>query len=259
MRAELDIAEAQRAVGETALLNLRILAGWLPRDGLELLRTLSAWFELANLEHRIGYLLGGPLARPFELGSLAVAWPAVAASQTSDELRAGLAPTRWSLGRDRSSGDLHLELRLAWARRVLRDVPEARLWAAGALALLAARELFVSGRVLAGFRDTIAVTLGDKWSRAGTLTAFRDALPPAAAWSLGGVESPEGLWRAEAAWWRRVEADGHALARSSSAGRGVVIGAVALLGADARRVAAALGCVARSGLPGAREAFDAIA
>jgi hypothetical protein len=49
MRIELGAEEAQRAVVESTLLHLRVLAGWLPRDGLELLRTLVAWFELANV------------------------------------------------------------------------------------------------------------------------------------------------------------------------------------------------------------------
>jgi hypothetical protein len=260
MRIELGAEEAQRAVVESTLLHLRVLAGWLPRDGLELLRTLVAWFELANVEDRLTYLLGGPLRRPFELGSLAVAWPAVASAQTDDELRRALASTRWSTGPGAAvPDDLQLGLRLAWARRVLRDVPEARAWAAGAVAILVARQLFVSGRVLGGLDQAIAPALGSSWAHAGTLASFRAAVPPQAAWPLAEVESTDALWRAEAAWWRRVEADAHVLSRSATAGRPVVVGVVALLAADARRVALVLGGVARRGLAGVSEALDALA
>jgi hypothetical protein len=76
---------------------------------------------------------------------------------------------------------------------------------------------------------------------------------------LAEVESTDALWRAEAAWWRRVEADAHVLSRSATAGRPVVVGVVALLAADARRVALVLGGVARRGLAGVSEALDALA
>jgi hypothetical protein len=258
LRVELDAAETQRAVAETTLLRLRVLAGWLPRDGLEPLRALAAWFELANLEDRIAYLLGGSLGRPFELGSLAVVWPAAARAQTMEELRGLLSSTRWLASGSAGVDDLHLGLRLSWARWLLRDVPEARAWTAGAVAILAARELFVSGRLLGRLDDTIGPLLGAAWPAAGTLVDFRAALPPQAAWPLAGVESPDGLWRAEAAWWTRVEADAHALVRSAVPGRAVVVGAVALLAADARRVASVIGSVARHGLVGVSEAVDAI-
>jgi hypothetical protein len=258
MRVELDLGEAQRVIADTTLLNLRILAAWLPRDGLQLLRTLAAWFELANLDQRISYLLGGRPERPFDLGSLAVAWPAAVRAQSSEELRRVLAATQWSAPGDSRDDDLRLSLRLGWARRVLREVPEARSWAAGALAILAARELFVWGHVPDTALSNTTNALGATWSRAGTLAAFHAALPPQAAWPLAAVERPEDLWRAEAAWWTRVEKDASLLAASSIANRGVVIGSIVLLGADARRVAAALGAVARRGLPGAEEAFDAI-
>jgi hypothetical protein len=258
LQAGLGVEEAQRAVAETTLLNLRILAGWLPRDGLEVLRVLAAWFELANLEDRLAYLLGGALRRPFELGSLAAAWPAAARAQTMEELRGVLSTTRWGYPGGVTSDDLRLGLRLAWARRVLRDVPEARDWAAGAVALLAARELFVSGRPLERYPEAVTAALGGAWLRAGTFAAFRAALPAHAAWTLADSESPDALWRAEAVWWTRVERDADSLMRSTAAGRAVIVGAVALLAADARRAAAVLGGVARRGLVGAAEGIDAV-
>ena len=63
----------------------------------------------------------------------------------------GLAVGR-SRGR-RSPQTVRLALRLAWARRVLQAVPEAGDWAAGAVALVVARELFLAGRLAGRPRD----------------------------------------------------------------------------------------------------------
>ena len=46
--AQIDLGSAQRAIAETALWHVRVLAGWMPPRGIELVRILAAWFELAN-------------------------------------------------------------------------------------------------------------------------------------------------------------------------------------------------------------------
>jgi hypothetical protein len=79
--------------------------------------------------------------------------------------------------------------------------------------------------------------------------------PTDARWVLAGIDRPEELWRADVAWWHRVERDAFALLRRASFGRPPVIGAVAVLAADAWRVRAALEVAAR----GSVEAFDAVA
>src|SRR5579859_2883435 len=66
-----DLAAAQHGVASAILWDLRVLAGWLPRDGVRLLRTLAAWFELANVDELLAAFPGPP----FELGALATAWP----------------------------------------------------------------------------------------------------------------------------------------------------------------------------------------
>lgn len=257
LRLELGLAGAQRAVAATLLLHLRLLAGWLPRDAIEALRALGAWFELANLEDRLGYLHGRPLSPPFELGSLAVAWPRAARAQTAEELSAALAASVWGDPGGATASEWRLGLRLAWARRVLVEVPEAREWAAGALALLLARELFVAGRPVDLMPEVSIAALGTGWTAAGTFARFVETLPPQASWALDGVETPDGLWGAEAAWWARVERDAAALLRGSLAGREVAVGAVALLAADARWTEAALAAAGRAGLRGVEEALDA--
>jgi hypothetical protein len=91
---------------------------------------------------------------------------------------------------------------------------------------------------------------------AGSLGALRDALPPRARWALEGLDEPRELWRAEAAWWRRVEEDGGRLLRDPHMGRATVVGCLALLGADARRVAGALESAARGSRPQMLHAYD---
>lgn len=256
---ELDLAGAQRALMTKTLLELRLLAGWLPGDALGLLRALAAWYELANIEDRISYLAGGPLRPPFELGSLAVAWPRAAEAQSLDELRRAVAASSWGNPGGETPAQVGLGLRLAWARRVASEVPEARLWAAGASALLLARELFVVGLPVELLPLPSFRLLGSGWQVAGTFERFVHALPADAAWSLTGISAPEELWRAEALWWRQLEADAQTLLHARLADRQVVIGGAALLAADARRVATVLAAVARRGLRGVEEVLDAAA
>jgi hypothetical protein len=71
------------------------------------------------------------------------------------------------------------------------------------------------------------------------------------------VEEPAGLWRAEARWWRRVDRDATALVGRSTPGRAVLVGAAAVLAADALRVRTALEVAARGGDVG--EDADAVA
>jgi hypothetical protein len=256
---ELGTVEAQRAVVEKTLRDLRLLAGWLPRDALGALRALAAWYELANLEDRIAYLAGAPLRVPFELGSLAVAWPRAADAQSLHELRVTLRASSWGDPGGETPAETCLGLRLAWARRVAADVPEARAWAAGAAALLLAREVFVVGLAVEALPLPAFRLLGRGWEAAGTFARFVEALPPDAAWALEGALAPEDLWRAEARFWARVEVDANGLLRTGVAGQAVVVGAVALLAADTRRVVAALGAAARRGLHGVEEVQRAAA
>ena len=138
-------------------------------------------------------------------------------------------------------------------------LPEARCWAAGAVALLLARELFVAG-VAVDLLPFAAVTLlGRDWPAGGTFARVREPrCPPTRPGRSRAPRPPDALWRAEARWWARVEerrgvdsrTAGNAGGRSSSA-------AVALLAV--RR--AADECRARGRSParaaGVQEALDA--
>jgi hypothetical protein len=254
-----DLAAVQHEIARVTLLRLRLLAGWLHGGATEMLRPLAAWFELVNVEDRLGYLAGGRLRPAFELGGLAVAWPRASLAQTPGELRDVLAASAWDYRGDADPREIHTALRLAWAARVLAALPEARAWVGGAVALvLARRELDdgVARRVPPGER-----LRGLPWRvpDEATLDGLRAGLPPDASWSLGDIESERDLWHAEASWWRRVEVDAATLVRGPRAGRGVVLGAVALLALDSVRVSAAVASAARGGTGPGRKAFDALA
>jgi hypothetical protein len=247
---------AQRAVAEIALFDLRLLLGWLPRPGWQLVRSLAAWFELVNIEDRLAYLRGAPLLPAFDLGALASAWPQAAGAASPAELRETLRASAWGDPGGADAQTVHLGLRVAWARRVNEHAPEARAWVAGALALLAARSLLEAGSSVRTATSPVFRELGDRWRDAETPEQLARVLPPRAVWALAGAAEPAELWRLEPAWWQRVARDAEMLVRERG-GRPVVVGAVALLALDAFRVAAALAAAA-AGDDAAREVVDAL-
>lgn len=259
VRAGMDLRSAQRAVAETTLWHVRVLAGWMPPRAIDLVRTLAAWFELANIEDRLDYLGGGPLRDPFVLGGLAAAGDRAASATSVAELRAALSGSPWGDPGSDDPATLRLALRLAWARRTLVAVPEAGEWALGAVALLLARELLLVGRSaeqLADLRPPLPVS---SWMGSQSVEALRLALPAECGWPLAGLAQPDELWLGEAAWWQRVERSAERLARAAPLGRTTVIGAIALLGADAVRVGAALESASRGGGPQAMEVYERVA
>ena len=248
---------AQRDVAASLALRIRLLAAWLPREGAAAIRALAAWFELANIEDRIAYLAGAEIRSPYELGMLSSVWARASEAQSGDELRRLLAASSWGDPGSDDRDDVHLALRLAWARRVSTQVPVARSWAAGAVALVLAGELFVAERPVDD--DLVRrVQVGGSWAGAASIAELREGLPRVAAWSLDGVEDPVDLWRAELAWWRRVAVDAELLTRTSLGGSAVAIGAVALLAVDAMLLTVALAAAAQGGRTAAREVFDAL-
>lgn len=259
VRPGMDLARAQRRVAETTLWHVRVLAGWAPPGAQEAIRALSAWFELANVEDRLAFLAGGEAATPFTLGGLATAWPRLADARTVSEVRVALAGSPWGDPGTQEPADLRLALRLAWARRVLQSVAEAGDWAAGAVALVVARELFLAGRSPDDLVTHRPPGIGVAWPDAGSVRALRDALPAQAAWALDSIEEPGDLWRAEVAWWRRVEQDAEGLVHAPLMGEPMVVGSVVGLGVDAWRTAAALEAAARGGTAESLDAFEAIA
>jgi hypothetical protein len=281
VRRRQTLAEAQRAVSGTLLWHLRVLAGWLPRQGSQLLRLLARWFEIANVDRllydlaredgppdrpgegpprpagRAAHPNAGQAEEPFRLGALATAWPRLAAARSPAELRGTLAASAWGDPGGGTPRDVQVGMRLSWLGR-LAAVDRAAPWAAGAAALLLARERFAAGHDLpAGMRGRAATLLGSGALAAASLPELAGRLRPDAAWALQDTAIPDDLWRAEARWWSRVERDGFALLDGTGFGPGAVLGTVAVLAADAWRVRAALELAARGGRP--LEAFDVLA
>jgi hypothetical protein len=258
VRADQSLDQAQRAVVATLVWNLRVLAGWAPRDGVVLLRALAAPIEAINIDEHLRRAPDVAAPPPYRLGALATAWPRLALTTDAPGLRRVLAHSPWG---DPGSDDRHeisVAIRLSLAERVSLDVPDARPWAAGAAALVLARELgFRAAPPSRRVRVLASRVLGRTAGGAGSLAALRTALPATARWALGDVAEPEQLWRAEAAWWARVDRDATAMARQGGTDARTLVGTVARLAVDAWRVRAALELAARGGR--VVEDFDAVA
>jgi hypothetical protein len=248
----LSLDETQHAVAASILWNLRVLAGWLPRDGVSLLRLLAGWFEIANVDELLQAVAGRPTGATFQLGALATAWPRLSEVGSAPEVRHALAASAWGDPGGDTTADIRLGMRTRWAARIAASGDRAGAWAAAAVAQLGelpgpartgARAEPGAGRARAG------TGLG-RPVRAGKAATARPIAPQAAGASLVPP------WQAEADWWRQVERDGRALLRSSQTSSEPVLGAVVVMAADARRVRAALGCAARDGR--ALEAYDAV-
>ena len=138
--AGLSLAAAQHAVAETILWDMRVLAGWLPRDGVSLLRLLAGWFEIANVDEGLQMLAGRPSDTEFQLGALATAWPRLSEARSTVELRHALAASAWGDPGGDSSRDIRLAMRARWAARVTASGDRARAWATAALELLRSAE-----------------------------------------------------------------------------------------------------------------------
>lgn len=258
VRAGQSLTEAQRAVSATLLWNLRVLAGWLPLEGVTALRALTAWFELLNVEAHLRELAGTPAPTPYRLGSLATAWPRLAATTSPAEVRAVLTSSPWGDPGTDSPQRVELAMRTRFAGRVAATLPEAAGWSSAAATLLLARERFLVGSPLTEpSMSNLRALIGSEAVSAAALPELLAALPPRAWPVLAGVDEPGQLWRSELSWWQVVEADAFRLLREPRFGRQVVCGAVALMAVDAWRVTAALELAARGGHP--LEAFDDVA
>lgn len=260
VRAGMSLAEAERAVVASAVWNVRVLSGWLPRHGVRMLRVLVSPVEAANIVDHLDHLdrgAPGPRPPPYRLGALGTTWSRLSTTATPDELRAALAASPWGDPGGASPHEVALALRLTACDRIASAVPAAAGWAMGSAALLLAREL-ASGRTpSARVRQGAAAVLGTDAAAAPTVSALSGTLRRSAASTLAGVTGPDDLWRAEARWWAGVERDAFRLARGSTPGPDTPVAAVALLAVDAWRVRAALESAARHGR--ALEDFDEVA
>ena len=251
VRPGMSLARAQRAAYETLVWNVRVLGGWVPRPGAELLRVLLAPFEIADTTDHLRRLRGEDVPAPYRLGSLATAWPRLAAAGDAPALRRALATSAWGDPGGESPEEVVWAMRLALADRAIAVAPAAAPWAAGAVALLLARAVTLEHPTLTPVAQLSAARVVgpaavSATTSTGGLPDLVSALPRYAAWALSGVATGTDLWRAECGWWGRVESDAFRLTRSPRAEPVVVLGGVALMAVDAWRVRAALEVAARS-------------
>ncbi|MEU8123865.1 hypothetical protein AB0C21_34595 [Spirillospora sp. NPDC049024] len=252
------LGAAQHAVAGSLLWQLRVLAGWLPPRAVTAMRAMAGWFEVANVDGLLQRLEDRPAEEPYALGALATAWPLLADAPDAGAVRERLAASPWGDPGSADPYDVRLFLRLSWASRVSGLGARAGAWAAGAAAVLVAGERFGDGRELPeNASGRAARLLGRAALEAPTLPAMADRLGRNARWPLEGVDDAADLWRAETRCWRRLERDGEAMLRGSAFGMEPVVGAVAVLAADVRRVRAALEAAALGG--GSVEAYDEVA
>lgn len=257
-----SLAEAQYSVAATLLWHLRVLGGWAPRGDAQILRVLAGGFEVANTEDRLAQLTGAEPGPQFRLGALATAWSRIETATSSVQVRQALAASAWGDPGGDTAAEIHLGMRISWAVRVARTVPQAGRWAGGAAALLAARTVLLAGqKPWPTIIRTATPLLGSTWATARSLRGLAAALPADARWPLAPVDDPDDLWQAEAAWWTNVERGGFALLRRPVTTSAPVIGCAAVLAVDAWRVRAALEVASRGGELRTRalEAFDAMA
>ena len=131
VRVGQDLAAAERGLVETLLWHLRVLGGWLPRDGAAMLRLLAGWFEIANVEELLQRMAGRPAGEPLALGALATAWPRCAQARSPAELRATLATSPWGDPGGETLRDVQLGMRLSWAERLAAASPGRALGGRG--------------------------------------------------------------------------------------------------------------------------------
>ena len=257
LRPSQPLAAAQHEIAGSVLWDLRVLAGWLPGEGLRLMRVLGAWFEMANVDELL-QSMARPAEAEYRLGALATAWPRLRQAASHSELRAALAASAWQDPGGDSAYAVRLGIRARWAARAAALGDPARTWAAGAVALLVASERFAAGRAVdPAVMGSALSLLGPAARQPATLEEMAAGLPARAGWVLAGIDAPADLWRAEQAWLARVERDGLRLLGTSGLDSGAVLGAVAVMACDAWRIRAALEIAARGGE--SLEAYDELA
>jgi len=250
---------ARRSAATATAWQLRVLAGWLPPASSGLVRAFAAPIEIANIQNHVAQLTTAAApAPPIPLGTLSVAWAAVAKQRSAEQVRAVLARSPWGDPGGTDVSTVVLGLRVAWARRLARQAPVAAAWARGGAALLVARERFAFDRAIPEVTGReLDRLLGTLWRHVSTTSELIDRLPKSVRWVFADVATSEDLWLAEITLLRRVSADGERIATGARNGRNVLAAIMALLLVDLWRVDAAIETAGRT--PLVTEVFDAVA
>ena len=244
-----DPVDAERAVNEAVVWNLRVLGGWVPGSGVAMLRVLVADLEVRNIADRLRALCGQEVPAPYRLGALATCRNAAVESASLSTMRAALTASAWGDPGTDDPSCLMEYLRLSAASRLAAVHPDSVPWGAAAAALAIARQRFLLGHVPGSAAAARArPLLGACALDAPDWDAFCAAVPQSTAgWILSGLTGPQQLWVGEQRWWARLESDAATLARSARYDLGPVLGCAVLLLADAHRVCGALSAAHRGG------------
>lgn len=253
-----DRANARRTAMTATIWQLRVLGGWLPVGGSGVTRLFAAPFEIANIEGQHQRLAGVQPMQPVPLGSLALAWPRAATTNSVAELRTVLARSAWGDPGGGDLVDLGVGLRIAWARRLLRQVPELASWVKGGLAVLVAREVFAFERQIPpATAHELDRLVGTGWCRATTIPELHHRLPDSAAWALTGISTTTELWRAELAVARRITREATEITTAKRFTKTTVAAMMTLMLIDLWRINAAIELAGRG--PSPSEVLDAVA
>jgi hypothetical protein len=217
-----SVEAAQRAVFETLIWQLRVLAGWFPSEGVEVVRSCVAWFEIRNIEDRLAYFAGASAATAYELGRLGLITKSLGGTSNAEDIRRLMGASAWGNPGGDDAYAIRMWLRHRWHRRARDASPELRIWADAAAWLFGLRERS-AGRTSAALMASTPPSLPWAWRWVTATT-----------WSAGD------LWRAEERWWEQVRQEGLQLLHEPVGGRGPALGAVTTLAASARRIATAL-------------------
>jgi len=255
LSAGADRSTAHAAASTATIWQLRVLAGWVPPSSTSLVRVAAGPIEIGNIERHLAALEGAPRADAIPLGSLATAWPRVAACASAGAVRDVLRRSVWGDPGGADVVDIALGLRVAWLRRVRFAAPEMGDWARAGTAVLVARERFAFDREIAdATRREIDRALGRRWHDADSITDLFDRLPERLRWPLADVDDPALVWRAERALIRRAAGDARRRAAAGADDRASVAAIITLLLVDLWRVHAAIELAGHG--PTAGEVFD---
>lgn len=232
---------AESAVRAGTLWRLRVLAGWLPRGGADMLRVLSAGTEIANTVDHLRRLDGSTATwPPVAMGALSTCWTRVARASSPGEVRAVLARSAWGDPGTEDAAGVAVGMALGAAERAT-SLPGLSGAARAAAVIVLARERFLARRELtAPALQRARRVLGEGALDAGDVAGLRAALAGADRWVLDGIDRAEELPEAGRRWWRRTEAGAAARVRRGGFGPETVLGVAVLLLADEHRAVAAL-------------------
>jgi len=253
-----SVASAQHAIWATVVWDLRVLAGWLPGAGVAMLRAFAGFFEIENIAGQIAALASGEPTQSFELGSLGTVSTRVGQTVSVRELRALLQMSPWRDPGADAPARILTSVRCEWARRLAEiNIEGVSALGSAAAALVIARSLAEHDEpAVDDIRRRVGM-LGRRALDATTLASFVAALPDSARWVFDGGDTADDLWRAEVAWWRRLDHDGERSLRAARPGSDVVAGAAAVRMADAWRTCAAFDIASRGA--SAEELVDVVA